>query len=69
MERARLLEAVEAITKLHALGATRVRVGDIEASFGPSVADALAPVEETPEERQKRVAAERESVLFHSAAD
>lgn len=67
MERARLLEAVEAITKLHALGATRVRVGDIEASFGPVAAD--APVEETPEERQKRIAAERESVLFHSAAD
>lgn len=67
MERAGLLnEQVDAIRALRALGAVRVRVGDMEATFA---APDLVAVEETPEERQKRVAAERESLLFHSAAE
>lgn len=55
---------MQTIRALRAMGATRVRVGDIEATFGPDPEPELpSPRPQTEDEKR----AEEERLLFHSS--
>jgi hypothetical protein len=61
-------ETIEAIERLRAMGAQRVRVADIEVDFGAvpkPVAVAAEPAPRvTPEEAQRRAREDDEKVIF-----
>jgi hypothetical protein len=62
-----LPETIDAIEKLRAMGARRVRVGDVEAEWSSAPAsEAVRPeqVRESPERAQARRREEDENVLF-----
>jgi len=63
-----LSETVEAIKQLRALGATRVRIGNVSADFsGAEIAPVPSEPELTPEEAERARKAEYEADLFRSA--
>jgi hypothetical protein len=60
-------ETIQAIERLRAMGAQRVRVADIEVDFGavPKHAVAAEPAPRvTPEEAQRRAREDDEKVIF-----